>query len=400
MILVLEMTVTGTGHVPGNSHLIQMIALALPDQRIEVHGEAVHARELSRDADLAALGRISFHEIALSPHLEGRPHIVSARRFRHELRTIAAVLRRVPKGEPCLLVFASATSTAVVAAVLAARLARRRIGIQVGLHGNLNSITRPRPRNPLRRAFDLRAILGRPIAGLRYLTFEHAIRRKVLELLPAAAAHLDSVPLAVNVSELGTWREVPLRDPVRIGLIGLATEAKGISPFLETARLFKERYGGRVEFFIVGGSPDTPRPGQFRDIAHEVQARHTPREVFLDRLGQLHYVFLPLHPSYYDLSPSGGLLDAVTWLKPVIATRIPLVEDLFAGAGDIGHLCRDVPEMQEALHGILATMDADRYGRQVAALRAAREQRTPAALAASYRAIIRDGFAGLLDVPR
>jgi len=397
MILVVEMTVSGTGHVPGNSHLIQMIALALPEQPVRVHGEAVHVRELSRDPDLAALGRITFHEAPLSPHFEGRPHIVSPRRFAHEFRTLLRLLRAVPAGEPCLLVLASATSTAVVAAVLAARLAGRRVGIQVGLHGNLNSIVRPRPRNPLRRALDLRAVLGRRLPGVRYLAFEHCIRRRTAELIPAVAPRIDSIPLAVNVSELAAWQDAPLGEPVRVGLVGLATEAKGITPFLETARLFRERYGERVEFLIVGGSPGAPPPGMFRDIAHEVQARHVPREVFIERLRGLHYVFLPLHPSYYELSPSGGLLDAVTWLKPVIATRIPLVEDLFAEAGDIGHLCGSVAEMQEALHGILATMDAGRHARQAAALRAAREGRTPRALAGAYRDIVRNGFGGLLD---
>jgi glycosyltransferase involved in cell wall biosynthesis len=107
---------------------------------------------------------------------------------------------------------------------------------------------------------------------------------------------------------------------------------------------------------------------------------------FLARLGGLHYVLLPYRRGYYDLSASGGLIDALTWLKPVIATRVPLTEQYLGEYGDIGLLCEDAAGLGAAVDAVLAAPDAARYDRQVAALAAARETRAVEALATRYRA--------------
>ena len=97
-------------------------------------------------------------------------------------------------------------------------------------------------------------------------------------------------------------------------------------------------------------------------------------------------------PAIYHFAASGALIDAVTWLKPVIATQAGFVGDFFADAGDIGYLCATGDEMRETLEAVLVHPDAERYGAQVSALRAERERRTPAALAATYRGIIHAHF--------
>lgn len=396
MILLFELTWDGSAHGPGNSHLVQMIAHAFPGHVVRVHAGAAHLQELRSFAALTMLANVSFEAVPLwgDAASRGKTQDVSLSRFRSEFNVLRTALAAAPKDEKLLIVFASATSTAILAARLALRVTGRQAGIQVGLHGNLNDLEGRRSRNPLLRALDMRAVMSRPARGLRYLTFEAAIAAELRRMIPATAGAVDSIPLAVNVSELDAWRPLELGEPLRVGLVGLATEAKGITPFLETARLFREQYGTRIEFCLVGSMQGRDDPERFRDLAHPVAQGHMTRAAFIERLLSLHYVFLPLRPIYYRLSPSGGFIDALTWLKPVIATRLPIIADCFDEGGDIGHLCDDVAAMQAVLHEIMARPDPARYARQVEALRRVRAGREPAALAPAYRRLVVEGFAG------
>jgi len=103
-------------------------------------------------------------------------------------------------------------------------------------------------------------------------------------------------------------------------------------------------------------------------------------------------VFLPLQPEYYRLAASGALLDAITWLKPVIATSVPIVSDIFARYGDIGYLCDSTTDMQQALRTVLTKMDSVRYAGEVEAMRQVREARLPAMLAQAVGSILRTHF--------
>jgi hypothetical protein len=86
------------------------------------------------------------------------------------------------------------------------------------------------------------------------------------------------------------------------------------------------------------------------------------------------------------------LLDAITWLKPIIATRLPIVADLFSRFGNIGYLCDDPGALQTALEEIVTRPDPERYREQVAAMRRARDARMPSVLAERYRTILSERF--------
>ncbi|MBX9702333.1 MAG: hypothetical protein K2X74_23045, partial [Acetobacteraceae bacterium] len=392
MILVFEMIWTGIHHAPGNSATLQAIAAALPEQAIRVHAERTHLDNLRADPALRAHDGIGFAEIAISRRYRYRTHIVSVRRGVQEFATMWRAVRAAPD-EPLLIFLISATPTAILAAQRIMRLDRRVVGVQVGMHGNLNDLTGWRSRNPLLRRFDLPAIMqGPPLPDVRYLVLEESIRRALAEDAPGAGAQADVLPHPVNTAEIPMVPDLAPGSPLRIGLVGQATAEKGIGPFLETARMFKARHPGRVEFSLVG----RPVPGSdlepLRILDHPITMEQLSREAFLARLAPLHYVFLPLRPHYYRLSASGALLDAITWLKPVIGTSLPIIAEEFARFGDIGHLCDDVPAMQAALEAIVQAPDAARYARQRANLARAREARMPDALARRYRAIIEAQF--------
>jgi len=398
MILVFEMLWTGTQHAVGNSATIQAIARGFPGQALRMFADPSHLAELRGDAELTANANVGFVPIALHPALRGKTHRVAWGRFRQELATLRQGLAQVPRGERCLIFLISATPTAIFAASLLARLHPGRVGVQVGLHGNLNDAFGWRPRNPLTRAFDLRSALLAPHPRLlRFLVLEEGIRDSLAARLPKAAARTDVLDLPVNVAELGGQAVPAFTPPIRIGLVGLATAAKGADLFLDIAREMTARFPGRLAFHHVGRLTPGTDPAPFRVLADPPASEHLPRAVFKARLAALHYVFLPLREGYYDLSASGALLDAMTWAKPVIARALPIVTPHFRRWGDIGFLCHGDGDMRAAVERIATDPDAAQYARQVAAMQALRAARTPAALAATYRALVARQYPGLLD---
>jgi hypothetical protein len=124
-----------------------------------------------------------------------------------------------------------------------------------------------------------------------------------------------------------------------------------------------------------------------------VTDQQLPRDVFRQRLGSLHFVFLPYRSSgYYDLSASGALLDAVTWLKPVMTTNVPLTRALFHRYGDVGYLCDDITQMGCAIEEAISQLDDAYYQQMRHRLKMARDTRTPHCLAGGYREGFETGF--------
>jgi hypothetical protein len=398
MILIYEPMWMGTYHAPGNSVTIQTVARAFPEQRIRVLAEATHLAELRADPALAAPGNVTLRDSDVTPLFSGKTQIVSFARFRQEFGVLRAALRSVPRAEPCLIFLLSATPTAIFAASLLARDPRRRIRVQVGLHGNLNEITGWRSRNPLWRGFDLTAALhARHGARVRFLVLEDCIRDALVRLMPETRPVTDVLPLPVNLAEVPLAQQVPFALPLRVGLLGQATEAKGVTPFLALAHDIRAMHPGKVEFHHVGHIMPGDDVTRFAELAEPSRGDRLSRDAFRRGLQCLHFVCLPLQPGYYDLSASGTVIDAITWLKPLIATPMPLVAALFARFGDIGHLCDDPAAMRAAVSGLVEQPDPARYDRQVAAMRMLRDSRMPDRLAAVYRGIVTAGFGDLFE---
>lgn len=399
MILIFEMTWTGTIHAPVNCGVIQFVARAWPEQEVRVHADPTHLAELQRDRALTGLPNVVFVPIDVSPLYRGKTHMVSFPRFWLEFRTIRAALGGVSRREGCLVLLTSTTATGTFAAAYAARLSGRRVGVQIILHGNLSDASGWRPRNPLVRAFDTRSALdARFRVPVRFLVLEPVIRTLLRSVSERAAARTDIARHPINTAEIPAGEPpVPL-PPVRIGFVGLGSKAKGFASFLDVAARVKARHGDRVAFVHVGIAQEGNPTGS-DVLEHPPATAHLPRAEFARRLAALHYVFLPFRRGYYDLSASGAFIDAVTWLKPVITTRVPLSEQFFAESGEIGFLCEDDAGMEAAVEAVLTEENAERYARQVEALRVAREGRRPEALAASYRDSVESGFPGLLAPP-
>jgi glycosyltransferase involved in cell wall biosynthesis len=393
MILAFELTWTGVIHAPGNSSTLQIVAAACPGHRIRVHADPSHLDQMQRDPGYAACTTLDPAPVTPPAMYFGRTQIVSPARFRGELAIIMAAVRAAPAGEPCLIFLLSATSTAIWAAALAARLHAHIAGVHVLLHGNLNDAVGWRTRNPLLRRFDLAATLRSWLpAPVRYIVYEPNIADALARLMPRVATITDVVPLPVNLGDLphDFDTQPALSDPIRIGFVGQGTESKGFDIFLDVAERITARHPGRVAFHVIGSvRPELMEAALAAPLAEPPGTQPLSRETFTARLDRLHFVMLPFRSGYYDLSASGGLIDALTWLKPVLATDVPLTRAFVAAYGDIGTIAAD---LCETLDRIVTRSDQKQYAAQVEAMRQARSRRTPVALAHGYRAALRAGF--------
>ncbi len=393
-ILAFEMTWWGTVHAPGNGSTLQTVNAAFPGHPIHVFAEPGHTAELARNPVLSGSAELRFHPVKVSEHFQGRPGVVSLRRMAREAITIFRALRQVKRGQPCLILLLSATSTAIFSAAWLSAARGGRVAVQVGLHGNIHELSATRSRNPVLRALDTRAALARGFGGrVRPLVLERAIRDELAKRDPAAAARTDVLPLPINIAEYDEFGGglVP-PSPLRVGFVGQATHAKGIGIFLDVAKAMRARHGAQVAFHVIGRAPPGTDPAIFAPLEEIPAEEHLPRAEFVRRIARLHYVLLPFRPGYYDLAASGALIDAITWLKPVIAMPVGFVEALFAEAGDIGHLCAGEDELLGTLETLLTAPDAARYAAQVEALRRARALRLPEALAPAYARGVRAHF--------
>ena len=124
-------------------------------------------------------------------------------------------------------------------------------------------------------------------------------------------------------------------------------------------------------------------------LATKPGVRRMSRVDFIQGAKQLHFIIFPHHAGHYDLSPSGTLLDAIAWEKPLVARNLPIFEDMLKNDGDIGYLFRSNRELREVVEHIIQKRDKLDYHRQVLNIRKARASRTPKALAVSYREICR-----------
>jgi hypothetical protein len=225
------------------------------------------------------------------------------------------------------------------------------------------------------RKLDMIAMLSRRhTSPFRFLVFENSIKREFGKLIPQALEFTDVLPHPTYPTE---GNKLELSYPVRVGLIGQATEAKGITPFLYTAKQLKKLHGNRVEFHLIGRVFPGTDLSRFSHLDGTVSYNDLPRNEFHRQLSRMHYVFLPLQPEYYQKAASGAILDAVSWEKPIISTSLPIVADIFKEHGDIGYLCSDATEMSQVLGRILSTMENDRYKRQVISIARAHESRLP-----------------------
>jgi glycosyltransferase involved in cell wall biosynthesis len=381
MIVVCEPLCRGWEHVPINAALLEIVCGAFPSSEIAFYGEESHITSLQTELDGATARAISWRPVP-----RPRRHAAFGERWYADARLmwhLVHLLRNATEGH--LLLCGATPVMVLMIKMLVWSGAGRGNAVQIVCHGELASLTGWRSRNPFMRMRDWRsALTASNDRQIQFIVLEAPIRKSVVALFPALTSHLAVLDHPIPSIDLPA-SDVEFRAPFRFGFLGLASDAKGFPAFLEMAAVLRERFCDRVEFHAIGTLPPNSLVPSMEALTVKPAMTKSSRSDFTRDIQQLHYVCLPYQGEHYELSPSGVLMDAIAFGKPVLSTGIPVVRALFERFGDIGYLCTDTLDFCDAITQIVNEADELRYRSQVRALRAVRESRTPAALAPTYR---------------
>lgn len=389
MIAVCELYHQEGAHVPFNAGMIEVIRLAFPEEKIVFFGEAAHVEQVQKQAGAAISSSICWKTIVLPPreaNYFGR--LASA------IKAIKRLANYLGQRSDNRLVFTSISPAILIALKLMGRLALKDMPVQVISHGEIKSgVIGKRHRHPWRRFKEMRTavtLFGR--SSIQYLVLEHGIRERILQTLPSLAGKIEVLehPLPPNESNSHTTKTIR---PVHFGFLGLANEMKGFSTFLHLAAEISRKHPGKAEFHAIGRlepGGDSRREMEF--LATKPGLDRLSRHEYIERVKRLHFIIMPYRLDYYELSPSGTLLDAIAWGIPIIANRLPIFERTFRTYGDVGYLFSNEKELDAIVEGLVEGMDESGYARQVSNLGEARLSRTPEKLAAVYREICSRGI--------
>ena len=384
MILVCELSFDDGAHVPFNAGLLATIRAAFPKEDLSFFGAAAHMEELKTQVGEPLAGSISWREIL--PPTSGT---VYGERFFRELSIIQRLIRTLPQDSTSRLLFASAYPSTVLALKVARCFRSKNIPVQMVLHG-LSGVVGKRYRRPIRRFQDMKTaltLLGNK--NIQYLVLEQSIRDTVVKNLPLLSGKIEVLEHPISPNE-GTSQTVDLSEPIRFGFLGLALKVKGFPLFVKIANEVTAKYGRRTEFHAIGRFPEDGTPvNGIQVLATKPAGTQMTRTNFIRGVMPLHFIVLPHEATFYALTASGVLLDAIAWEKPVIARKIPIFEAMFEKHGDIGYLFSDDTELRNIVEQLLGTGDKSRYRRQVLNLQSLRKSRAPESLAVSYRGMCR-----------
>ncbi len=327
-------------------------------------GEAEHLG-LVQDLSVDQVRRqVMFNPVKISSAFRGMPHVVSIKRFLDEMVVIREACKRVVSDQACLIVFCSATPTAILAAQFNMLRFKNRL-IQVIYHGNLSAITGWRTRNPFLRAMDLISIFNRKYqTKTRFVMLEHGISIALSDFIPNVQNRLDVLPHMLPRVKFGIVNETKFREKIRFGFIGGATKDKGFDTFVKLAQKFSQISECEVEFILIGklfGSLDQLACSGIKILDEQYLA--IP-DNYYTAVHSLDFAIFPFKPGYYDLSPSGALLDALAYNVPVIAIRNATIAKMFDEYGALGALCNNDEEMFDVIHQIIhnkETFSSERY---------------------------------------
>src|SRR5262249_53301091 len=152
------------------------------------------------------------------------------------------------------------------------------------------------------------------------------IRDTLLKNVPSLSGKVETLDHPLPPNEAGT-NSNGFTPPIRFGFLGLANEQKGFGVFLQLAKEMATKYQDQVEFHVVGRLPAEGNPPLELDVlATRPGMIRMSRADFIQGVKRLHFIIFPHHPGHYDLSPSGTLLDAIAWEKPLVARCLPIFE--------------------------------------------------------------------------
>lgn len=375
-ILLLEPSWDAHVHLPANLGFLRTVKSAYPEGAIGFVGGAAQITMMQESVPDDALRGVSFYSWDTALDKDTMP--IDVYRTYKRIQSLPSHLVR----EANRIFLTSCTATSLTALTILGAGKR----IAAVLHGNANELTGWRSRNPIRRALDLTASLKRVCRqGGNAIVMENRIQKQLGSSLPWLASHLHCIPhpiLPEETSRPDVSKELTL--PIKIGLIGTATHAKGFPEFLHLAKEVDRTKPGQFEFHAIGNLPAESR-GLDQSRLKTKAERPLPRDVFLQQIKQLHFVFTWPSDSYYLNAASGVFYDAMNLGIPMITRNLDVSADPNISNNEHNWRYSNLDQAIDDLCKLDITTVQQEYTKALAVLSAARQRHSLDELALQIR---------------
>jgi hypothetical protein len=363
--------------------LIATVADAFQEEGLLFLAEAAHIRYVKNLLDAHSVV-VRYHATTIPPR--GLQNYQRSAPDFHLCRTVFHAAR---KNHANTIIFCSVTTPDLIS-IKALLRSYKDIVCLVVPHDILQDVTRAPPLLPHRRFFSFRLWMSfGNTHRLRYVVLAPYVEERLKRYVPRVSTYVSFIDLPYFFSD-DVSPEPFAHGAIRFGSYGIGSFEKGTDIFFRLAEEVQStKTTHKATFTQIGriderlkdvphGSVNIPSPDVPLDQeAYEKYSRCTDYGLFFHR------------PNAYELRASGALLDAFSFLKPIIALKNPLSKHYFKKMGDIGYLCENYNAARDTVLDILETRPTDRYRQQQENILTQRVQFSPAAVSVKFRNLLR-----------
>jgi hypothetical protein len=396
MIVICELHFRGFGHAPFNAALVASVAEAFPEEGLIFCAEREHLNHVKRSID-TRVAKVRFTEVKLPDRAlreEQRGRRLPFAALFEELALYRRIFRLADKNRASQIVFCTAAhrNDLLIIKVMLRRFSQ--ISCLVVLHDLQNKISTPQPTRLTPQFLSYRHwLLAGNTSKIHYLIpgapplMEQGLE-KYLPRLRNSVSPIDHPYIFTDSVGSKPFKD----DVIHFGFFGHASLRKGADIFFKLAdEVSATRTKYRPIFVLIGDIRDE----QLKEMRHtsiNIPAPNAPltREEYDNYSKHIDYAFFFHKASAYELNGTAAMLDAFSYLKPIIALKTPLSEYYFNKMGDIGYLCQSYNDAKGAVMEILETKPVDRYRAQQENILKQRDQFSPAGIAPKLRVLLRE----------
>lgn len=382
MIVICEPQFWGFQHAPVNAALIGTVADAFREEELVFLAEAEHIRYVKNILDVHSVV-VRYRETTIPP--EG---LYNYERLAPDFRLCRNVFHAAHKNHANTIIFCSVTTPSLIS-IKALLRSYRDILCLVVPHDILQEVTRLPWLEPDRLFFWFRLWISLGNTHwLRYVVLGSRIEERLKRYVPRVSSYVSSIDHPYFFSD--DVSPEPFADhAIRFGSYGIGSLEKGTDIFFRLAEEVQSAKTTYKPTFTLIGYIDK----RMKDVPHgsvNIPSSDVPldQEAYAKYGSGIDYALVFYRPNAYELRASGAILDAFSFLKPIIALKSPLSEYYFNKMGDIGYLCENYDAARDTVLDILETRPTDRYRQQQENILTQRVQFSPAGVSAKFRSLL------------
>lgn len=361
MIIICEPQCVGFEHYEFNAALITVTKYAFTNETVMFMAEKDHLSLVKKILDSNSV-EVEYMEIKVPPR-----NLIAPLLFPFELVLIKKVFTIARNLNCDRIIFSSIRRPSLVSVKLMIRM-HNDINCAIVLHNIIESVTK-KPYELTEIPFWLRFWLTfRNSSRLRYIVLGHSIEIELIKLLPSLKSYVTSIDLPYFFQSTNKKESVQIvsQNVIKFGFFGVANMRKGADHFFKLAKDLKDKKTKyKPEFILIGWVEDK----KLMKIADNVFIPSCDKPLSIHDYGKyaekVDYALIFHRPEQHQLTAIASFLDAISYLKPIIAINNPFIEYYYNKMGNIGYLCNDYNEMINVLLEILDTNRNKVYINQV-----------------------------------